>query len=78
MRRCFREVASVAYVRHVLTETSHNGFPVVRATAGEGPHPLPMPGNDGGNGRGGPLRGLILRSQLLVLLQERVRPHLDV
>ena len=73
--RCFREVESVAYIQHALTATTHNGFPVVRGAPGVGPQPLPvpMPSGDGGEGRGGALQGLVLRSQLLVLLEEKVR-----
>ena len=64
----------MAYIKHALTATTHNGFPVVRAIRGEGhqPMPVPMPTGDGQEGRGGALQGLILRSQLLVLLEEKV------
>ena len=64
----------MAYIQHALTATTHNGFPVVRAAPGEGPQPMPvpMPAGDGQEGRGGALQGLVLRSQLLVLLEEKV------
>ena len=70
--RCFREIESVAYIKHVLTDTTHNGFPVLAPTDAEERHPVPLPTNNADDGRGGALRGLILRSQLLVLLENKV------
>ena len=74
-RRCFREVESVAYVASVLRRTRHNGFPVVH---GGGPDPEHDEGEfdalGGGASRSGPLEGVILRSQLLVLLGSQACP----
>jgi chloride channel 7 len=53
----FRSIASATTVLRILVETTHHGFPVVE---------------DQGEGEaGGHLEGLVLRSQLLVLLKER-------
>lgn len=52
----FQEVERVGRVVEVLRHTPHNGFPV-------------FAGGAGGVGAGGRLEGLILRSQLLVLLR---------
>ena len=71
------------YICRVLERTAHNGFPVVRDL-----HGLPAdldPDDcddsllsadmiDGAASRPGPLVGLILRSQLLVLLKNKVQP----
>lgn len=38
---------------------------------------MPLPSEDGERGRGGPMQGLVLRSQLLVLLQNKVRRSLS-
>lgn len=70
-RRCFRDVESVQYIVNVLQSTSHNGFPVVE--------PLPRGEDDeydpssGGPSRSGVFKGIILRSQLLVLLESEAR-----
>jgi len=65
----------VAYVASVLRRTRHNGFPVVH---GGGPDPERDEGEfdalGGGASRSGPLEGVILRSQLLVLLGSQARP----
>mmetsp|Transcript_19521 Transcript_19521/g.42325 ORF Transcript_19521/g.42325 Transcript_19521/m.42325 type:complete len:908 (+) Transcript_19521:79-2802(+) len=62
----FKTVENVAHILHVLRSTSHNGFPVwARESdleAGE-----VVPGEDHSKR----LEGLILRTQLLVLLQRR-------
>lgn len=69
----------------VLRRTTHNGFPVVGhpdgVVWGEASPPafVNSPSNgslDTGASRKGPFCGLILRSQLLVLLAEQVR-HLS-
>jgi chloride channel 7 len=54
---CFKEISSVSEVAAVLRDTSHNGFPVVRHTDGDGSD--------------GQLVGIILRSQVLLLLEQR-------
>lgn len=71
--RCFREIERADYVLDVLTRCRHNGFPVVGGSSGSAE-------DDGGefdrHGRGasrsGPLHGLILRSQILVMLRHQV------
>jgi CBS domain len=56
-------VAPLRGVLRVLRSTTHHGFPVVTR---------PVAGEEGeGAGSGGHLEGLVLRSQLLVLLRER-------
>ncbi|KAK9844167.1 hypothetical protein WJX81_006719 [Elliptochloris bilobata] len=66
---CFREIESVSYVTGVLRRTRHNGFPVVH---GDDPDPEHDEGEFDelgcGASRSGPLEGVVLRSQLLVLL----------
>ena len=73
--RCFREIESVSYVTGVLRRTRHNGFPVVH---GDGADPERDEGEFDelgcGASRTGPLEGVILRSQLLVLLGSQARP----
>lgn len=88
--RSFRTIESVAYVVRVLRHCSHNGFPVVRGWPGdseddmEDESQVPGAGVAEGGDRGtasreGPLEGVILCSQLMVLLANRVRdffrPH---
>ena len=72
--RCFREIESVSYVTGVLRRTRHNGFPVVH---GDGADPERDEGEFDelgcGASRTGPLEGVILRSQLLVLLGSQAR-----
>ena len=53
---CVRMRESVEYVVHILKNTTHNGFPVVDQV-------------NEGNRQNGRLRGLILRSQLVVILK---------
>jgi hypothetical protein len=80
-RRSFRTIESVGYVVRVLRRCSHNGFPVVRGSPGDLSEDDEMedsdsPGPDASRGsasREGPLEGVILRSQLMVLLANRVR-----
>ncbi|BDA43411.1 H(+)/Cl(-) exchange transporter 7 [Coccomyxa sp. Obi] len=78
----FRTIESVAYVVRVLRHCSHNGFPVVRGWPGdseddvEDDTEVPLAGVAEGAARGtasreGPLEGVILRSQLMVLLANR-------
>ncbi|EIE22417.1 hypothetical protein COCSUDRAFT_16693 [Coccomyxa subellipsoidea C-169] len=76
----FRTIESVGYVVRVLRHCSHNGFPVVRSMPGDcddnemedesdsGPGP---DATRGSASREGPLEGVILRSQLMVLLANR-------
>lgn len=71
--RCLREIESVANIKHVLSSTTHNGFPVLRSEPDEDDQlPLPRPGQLDST-KGGPLQGLILRSQLVVLLDSKAR-----
>lgn len=51
------QISSVSEVAAVLRDTSHNGFPVVRHTDGDGSD--------------GQLVGIILRSQVLLMLEQR-------
>lgn len=53
---CVRLQESVKYITHILQTTTHNGFPVVDQV-------------DESNRQNGRLRGLILRSQLVVILK---------
>ncbi|KAJ7557385.1 hypothetical protein O6H91_05G124700 [Diphasiastrum complanatum] len=62
---CFHEVVTVAEVLKVLQTRRHNGFPVLRHTH-----------SDTSNG-GGKFVGLILRHQLLLLLEERAFVEID-
>ena len=62
--RCLRSIESVAYIHKLLRQTTHNGFPVVQG----GPESSDARFYE----REGPLQGLILRSQLLVLLENKV------
>lgn len=60
----FREVESVSVVVQVLRGVTHNGFPVVQPDADEEYHLLfnePV--------HHGTFQGIVLRSQVLVLLQ---------
>ena len=67
----------MSYVTGVLRRTRHNGFPVVH---GGDPDPEHDEGEFDelgcGASRSGPLEGVILRSQLLVLLGNQVRVSL--
>ncbi len=80
--RSFRTIESVGYVVRVLRHCSHNGFPVVRGMPGDCDDDEMEDESDSGPGpdatrgsasREGPLEGVILRSQLMVLLANRVR-----
>lgn len=53
---CVRLSENLEYILHILKETSHNGFPVVDHIDSE-------------NRKHGRLRGLILRSQLVIILK---------
>lgn len=55
---CVQAIEKVSHIVHLLRTTTHNGFPVVDLTD-----------DLNSNGR---IRGLILRSQLIVLLQHRL------
>lgn len=68
----------MAYVVWVLRHSTHNGFPVVRGVPGSndtedggGTQDFAQQGGGAGS-REGPLEGVILRSQLMVLLTKRV------
>ncbi len=56
------QIVSVAEVVKVLRETQHNGFPVIRRTESDGC---------------GQLVGLILRHQILLLLEQRALMEVD-
>ncbi len=77
--RSFRTIESVAYVVRVLRRCRHNGFPVVRGAPGDSDDDVDDDLDDdvdatrGTASREGPLQGVILRSQLMVLLANRVR-----
>ncbi|KAJ7547275.1 hypothetical protein O6H91_08G078100 [Diphasiastrum complanatum] len=62
---CFHEIVSVAEVVEVLRSTRHNGFPVLRHSQ-----------LDNSSG-GGKFVGLILRQQLLLLLEQRAFMEVD-
>ncbi|KAL2644403.1 hypothetical protein R1flu_011990 [Riccia fluitans] len=61
--KCLPEVVSVAEVKKILSTTKHNGFPVLRFT-NETP-------SSGGPTTQGTFVGLILRHQMLLLLEKR-------
>jgi len=61
------------YVLDVLTRCRHNGFPVVRGGGGGGAGAADIDAHGCGASRGGPLQGLILRSQILVMLRHQAR-----
>ena len=64
----YRSIESVEAILHVLRNTSHNGFPVwVHEADLEGGEYGEQAGEDSSKR----LEGIILRSQLLVLLQRR-------
>lgn len=60
---CLPAIVPVRDVLAVLSNTTHHGFPVISNTSA-GP-------SDGVDGAVGQLEGLVLRSQLLVLLRKR-------
>lgn len=60
--KCLTPIVCVRDVLTVLRDTTHHGFPVVL--------PQSASGNSEEEG-GGQLEGLVLRSQILVLLRER-------
>uniref|UniRef100_T1J037 Chloride channel protein n=1 Tax=Strigamia maritima TaxID=126957 RepID=T1J037_STRMM len=62
----FYGVEKVGHIVAVLQRETHNGFPIVRPAA-----------NDSSNGAEGHYRGLILRSQLITLLQARAFIELE-
>ena len=66
----------MAYVTWVLRHCNHNGFPVVRGAPGDSDadnsEHLSLDEKEGQSSREGPLEGVILRSQLMVLLINKV------
>lgn len=63
---CLPALVPVSDVLSVLSGTTHHGFPVIAVAGG------PSDDSDGGVGQ---LEGLVLRSQLLVLLRKRCAPR---
>ena len=57
----------------VLTRCRHNGFPVVRSCLGDDEDSGEFDAAGQGASRAGSLQGLILRSQILVMLRHQVR-----
>ena len=71
--RCFRAIERADYVLDVLTRCRHNGFPVVGGSSGSAEVDSGEFDRLGrGASRSGPLHGLILRSQILVMLRHQV------
>ena len=70
--RCFREIERVDYIMEVLTRCRHNGFPVVRSSLGDDEDSGDFDAAGQGASRSGSLQGLILRSQILVMLRHQV------
>ena len=66
----------MAYVTWVLRHCGHNGFPVVRGAPGDSEDDnsdnISLNQEEGQCSREGPLEGVILRSQLMVLLINKV------
>eukprot|EP00892_Ulva_mutabilis_P004714 jgi/Ulvmu1/2614/UM014_0065.1 len=65
---CLPALVSVSDVLAVLSSTTHHGFPVITGAGGPSDEP---------DGAVGQLEGLVLRSQLLVLLRKRVWSDAD-
>ena len=70
--RCFREIERVDYIMEVLTRCRHNGFPVVRSGLGDDEDSGDFDAAGQGASRSGSLQGIILRSQILVMLRHQV------
>jgi len=72
--RCFREIERVDYIMEVLTRCRHNGFPVVRSSLSDNEDSGDFDAAGQGASRSGSLQGVILRSQILVMLRHQVSP----
>jgi len=70
--RCFREIERVDYIMEVLTRCRHNGFPVVRSSLSDNEDSGDFDAAGQGASRSGSLQGVILRSQILVMLRHQV------
>lgn len=75
MCRCFREIERVDYIMEVLTRCRHNGFPVVSSGLGDEQDSGDFDAAGQGASRSGSLQGIILRSQILVMLRHQVSTH---
>ncbi|CAK0780533.1 hypothetical protein CVIRNUC_005084 [Coccomyxa viridis] len=69
---CFREIERVDYIMEVLTRCRHNGFPVVSSGLGDEQDSGDFDAAGQGASRSGSLQGIILRSQILVMLRHQV------
>ena len=58
----------------VLTRCRHNGFPVVRSSLSDNEDSGDFDAAGQGASRSGSLQGVILRSQILVMLRHQVSP----
>ena len=70
--RCLKEVESLARILKVLEETTHNGFPIVKRQRQQATNENDNEGAETDECTSGAIMGLILRSQLIVLLENEV------